>query len=114
MPTPDHPDILRLIERLSEVHPSSESTRRAIERTHVALLMRPVQKPSYNRRRNMLLRIAAGVMVVAGITGLITWLVPTGSGQSIAFADVQQKMKGTRTVTYKITNRTTGQPESWF
>jgi outer membrane lipoprotein-sorting protein len=60
----------------------------------------------------MTLRIAAGVVVLAGITTVVSWLMPTDVGPSIAFADVQEKLAKVKSVSYSPINRTTGNPET--
>ena len=60
----------------------------------------------------MMLRIAACVVVLAGITTVVSWLMPTDVGPSIAFADVQEKLAKVKSVSYSLINRTTGKPET--
>lgn len=60
----------------------------------------------------MTLRIAAGVVVLAGITTVVSWLMPADVGPSIAFADVQEKLSKVKSVSFTLINRTTGKPET--
>jgi hypothetical protein len=63
---------------------------------------RPISQPLLRRRTIMTARIASCCLVVAGLTGLASWLVVSESTTSIAFADVQKKMKEARTVTFTL------------
>ena len=60
----------------------------------------------------MTLRIAACVAVLAGITTVVSWLMPADVGPSIAFADVQEKLAKVKSVSFTIINTTTGKPET--
>lgn len=64
---------------------------------------RHISKPILRRRTIMIARIASCCLVVAGLVGLTGWLVMSESATSIAFADVQKKMKEARTVTFTFT-----------
>ena len=60
----------------------------------------------------MTLRIAACVVVLAGITTVVLWLMPADVGPSIAFADVQEQLAKVKSVSLTLINRTTGKPET--
>ena len=108
----DEQHITERLERLAAFEPSAESTQRAVERVRNCLLNHPVSTPSPNRRLIMTLRIAAGVVVLAGITTVVSWLMPADVGPSIAFADVQEQLAKVKSVSFTLINRTTGKPET--
>jgi len=104
---PDDVEVLRRLEQLAAVKPDANATLRALERVRTALSNAP--GPSSRWRIPMYLRIAASVLFLAGGTMLLlgwTW----SSGAATAFAEVQEKVQGTRTVTFTETVKVEGEP----
>jgi len=93
-------EILRIAERLAEIKPNDESTRRSIQRTRVTLQDQITRNLSRPRRTALPLRIAVGLAVVVGIVGPVAWLFSSGNESSLVFADVQKRISTTRTVTF--------------
>jgi outer membrane lipoprotein-sorting protein len=98
-----HEEILKQVDTLLDIVPSPESTQRAMARTESTLLAemggRPKVAGSSQRRRPVDVRMicagaAASVVIVAGLMIL-------GDGGSETFAQVQEKLRRVRTVTYK-------------
>jgi outer membrane lipoprotein-sorting protein len=110
MATPDEADVLRRLERLAGIEPEGTDTARAIERTRAALLNPTVSPGLFLRRKVLVGQIAAAVLFLAGIAGLIGWLLSAGAGASLAFGDVQEKMRSTRTLTFQLTREEKGRP----
>ena len=107
MTAPDDVEVLRRLEQLAAVKPDATAALRALERVRIALTNSP--GPACRWRIPMYLRIAAGVLVLAGGTMLLlgwTW----SSGAATAFAEVQEKVQGTRTVTFTETVKVEGEP----
>lgn len=59
---------------------------------------------------------AIGIVALAGMITLATWLLPTDTGTSIAFADVQKRLENVKSLSFTFTNgainATTRNPES--
>jgi len=97
--TPDDVEVLRLLEQLAAVQPEAHATARALERARTALASSPLLVSSRRWRISVALRIAASVLFLAGGTVLLLgWI--WSSGTTPAFAEVQAKVRGTRTVTF--------------
>jgi outer membrane lipoprotein-sorting protein len=108
--TPDHPETVRSLRGLAEVDASPEHVARAMERVRSTLLSPEPVPVSPRRRIFSLTRIAAGILLALGIGGLVWWFMNSGSGAALAFADVEEKVQKTRTVTFKWIHERKGRP----
>jgi outer membrane lipoprotein-sorting protein len=93
-------DLIRLLERLGNVHPAPDATRRALERVQRALDAPPTI-PLRARRTSVFKRIAAAAAVLLVAAALFAWLWPSPA----SFAQVQAAMKTTHSVTCRQTIR---------
>lgn len=60
---------------------------------------------------NRFARIAAAVVIVGGLAGVLVWLTAGNAGSSVAWADVQQRIRDARTMTFTMTTRLKDMPE---
>ena len=71
-------------------------------------------KPKTFRTRiltmNRITKIAAAVLIFVGVTCAFIWLTAGQGGTTIAWADVQEKIRNARTVSFKATVRQEGMP----
>ncbi len=110
MSTLDPQEIIRRIQRLADVQSSPGSAERAIDRARSALVALPNPTPALQSKNVTLARIAIAATVLLVLGTLATWLVSFGAGQHVAFADVQEQVKKTGTMTCTLTILTNGQP----
>lgn len=62
-------------------------------------------------KMNRFARIAAAVVIVGGLAGVLVWLTAGKGGSSVAWADVQQRIRDARTMTFTVTMRQKDMPE---
>ncbi len=110
--TPDDPDFVRRLERLAAITPDAEATARALKRARTALMNAPVPHPLSQRRVLMFARMAAVVLFLAGGAALLGWFLVPRASAGLAFADVQEKVQSTRSVTFTVTHVKDGQATS--
>ena len=63
-------------------------------------------------KMNRIPRIAAAIIVVATVAGIAAFLTLGNGGASITWADVQQRIRNARTMTFKIALKTKGLPDN--
>ncbi len=107
MSSHDDQDAIRRIRGLSQIEPSAEATRRAVERVRSTLLDHPDAQIAHSTadRSSWRLHMATRITctgAAACLVGLLVWLSLSGSWESIAFADVQEKLERTQNVTLKV------------
>ncbi len=110
MSTLDPQEIIRRIQRLADVESSPGSAERAIDRARSALVALPNPTPSLQSKNVTFARIAVAATVLLVIGTLTAWLVSSGAGHNVAFADVQEQVEKTGTMTCTLTILTNGQP----
>ncbi len=94
----DEAELLRRLDRVAGLQPPPESTERAMVRVRSAL----TTAPTPNRKLRMITRFGALAAAVAATLALGWWLFSPSAG-NLAFADVQVKVKQTKTVTVLYT-----------
>jgi hypothetical protein len=95
-------DVIHCLERLGDVTPSPDHTRRAIERAREALQSdAPRAVPVSGGRRTLrrTLRTAAAVLITA--SSLFTLNILLRSGSTLAFAQVAQRFREAHTLAYQ-------------
>lgn len=103
-------DLIRRLEQLGAVQPSAAATRRAVERVRRALLdAAPVGRPR-RRRPWPWKRLAAAAVVLAALASLV-WVLPSLSPVHASFAEVQQALKATGTMTCRQITKVKGKPD---
>ncbi len=110
MSTLDPQEIIRRIQRLADLQPNPDSTERAIDRARSALVGQLDPTPSLQGKNVTFARIAVAATVLLVIGTLTAWLVSSGAGHNVAFADVQEQVKKTGMMTCTLTILTKGQP----
>jgi hypothetical protein len=96
-------DVIHCLERLGDVTPSPDRTRRAIERVRGALqndAPRAVPVPGGRRTLRRALRTAAAVLIAAG--SLFTFGILFRGGSTLAFAQVAQRFREAHTLAYQM------------
>jgi outer membrane lipoprotein-sorting protein len=111
MTTPDD-EVIRRLERLTAVEPGAEATARALERARSALVSAPIPRPSRQRRALMVARIAAGILLLAVGTSLLGWFLSPRADAGLVFAEVQEKVQKTRSMTCTMTTIRQGKATS--
>jgi outer membrane lipoprotein-sorting protein len=107
--TPDDAEVLRLLQELAAVQPDATAAARALKRARTALTTSPLPIPARRWKNPMKISIAASVLVLASGTFLLLgWI--RSSGAAPAFAEVQEKVQGTRSVTLTVTNKVEDRP----
>ncbi len=99
MTTPEERAIIRILDELGAVEASPAAAARAVERTRAALIGQPGQDFPSRRRMSMFTRIAALALLAVGLAALAGWLF---TGGSAAFADLQEQVGKTRTLTLDL------------
>jgi outer membrane lipoprotein-sorting protein len=89
----DESELLHRLDRVAGVQPSADATERAVARARAGL----TSAPTPNRRLRMISRLAALAAAVAALLAVGVWLFSPSTG-GLAFADVQEKVKQTKTV----------------
>ncbi len=112
MTSPEEVDVDRRLRRLAGVEPRAASTARAVSRTRAALAAAPAPVPDTppTRRTMMLLKIAAGILLVLGLSRAITLEGPAPASGP-AFGQVQDKLKKARTISCVQIDRGQGRPD---
>ena len=66
---------------------------------------RPIKRILWERisRVNRITRIAAAIVVIAGVGALLTWVTAGNGGASVAWADVRAVVRDARTICFKMT-----------
>jgi outer membrane lipoprotein-sorting protein len=100
-------ELSRRLERLTDLKPTIDATRHALDRVREALADAP-DSDRLLRKRIVLTRLAAAAVLLA-VGGLVALLLPRSMSANSAFADVQAAMKSVRSVTFRQTTRATGQ-----
>jgi outer membrane lipoprotein-sorting protein len=117
-PFPHAEEPIEPLRQLARIEPRPEAARAAIERTRAAILRdvagvapaTPAQEPIPRRRTVMLLKTAAAILALVGLTSLSPWLWP-GAGARQALATVQDRLNESPSVSYTATTRIAGHPE---
>jgi outer membrane lipoprotein-sorting protein len=110
--TPEDLEMIRRIERLGEIQADPVLAARAIERARAAVVSLPPARLSFWSRRLPWVRVAAGIVLITCSVLVIGWLLSADSGGGSAFADVQEKVRNTRTLTFKMTRQHKGRAET--
>jgi outer membrane lipoprotein-sorting protein len=108
--TPEHPETVRSLRGLAQVEATPEHVVKALEQVRATLLSSPAPE-LHGGRLFWMARVAAAVLLVAGVGGLIWWM-SSAAGAGLAFADVQAQMRKSQTVTFKWVHERKGQPSS--
>lgn len=115
MSSHDDQEVIGRIRALSQIEPSAEATRRAVERVRSTLSDPPDAQTGRSatdrssRKPHMAVRIAC-TCAVACIAVLLVWLGLSPPWGSIAFADVQKQLERRENVTVTISHQAQGQP----
>ncbi|MGH7169149.1 MAG: LolA family protein [Gemmataceae bacterium] len=99
-------ELIHWLERLGNVRPAPDATRRALERVQRALAA-PPSIPLQTRRKVMCKRLAAAVAVLLVAGSLFAWLWPSPA----SFAQVQAALKTTHSVTCRQTIQIEDKPD---
>jgi hypothetical protein len=102
-------ELIRRLERLSSVKPTADATQTALDRVRRALLDSPAPQRFVREGRPM--RSIGVAITLLGIAGLFVWVIFHSTTVGMAFADVEAAMKSARSVTFRQTVRTSGQPD---
>jgi len=108
-------EVVRRLRQLAGVGPGAAATARALDRARAALAAagaRPPRPRAWPRRIKMLLKVAAGILVVVGLSNVVSLQGPGAGG--LAFAQVQERLKEVRSVTGTHVLRRPGQPDEEF
>jgi hypothetical protein len=100
--------LIRRLERVAEVKPDPEATRRAMERVRRLLTTTPPRPTLWRMIMLRRLSIAAAILLAAG--GGLFWLLASPAPAGATFALVQAAMKSSRSVSWRQVVLAEGQP----
>lgn len=110
---PDTPTRVEGLFAMAQQSPlrKSDAEKHSIRDSALPTKNRDISQSSFKWRAIMSLKIAAGILVLAGTVTLTSWLIPSSAGPSIAFADVQERLKQVHSVTYTESMTVPGKKE---
>src|SRR5579871_1407151 len=103
-------DLIRRLQRLADVQPTPDATRRALERVRRALAGNQVVYTPL-RRRIMPRHVAAAAAMVLIAGSVFAWLALPASPARANFGEVQAALKAAHSVTCRQTVHVQGQPD---